>query len=943
MSANNTHQPRLRDRLKGMFSPSTSPGASPESIITGRTASDKNHGVLDMEQIAGQTRMGANLSNDSSLSVASEPNIYTRMITLQDDAGKYFNVVAQYDTGASSNFIGASTLSKIGDIKQRPIPPNAIRNYVSPILSPDMAPKRYVMVKISDPTLEIEDPSVRLKIVEGVPETGFGIILGRRFMHKHNKGGSLLARIERDGDNDARLHHSNVKQTPSTPSNPPWTPAPEVSRWLPGSIAFVPSPGPEESSKGEQNTRELTWEYTSVDNDELHFVDESQTQAHKAMHQNSNKDWEEAGSDDAEPFPDDGASSTGTSSLASSVFSLVSHGTSTDEGAEGSDIVAELATLLLKDEDLAALFSDAFESSTSSSERFENNFRRLLKVFSEELKKEATCPLHHQAVSFIRKRAGAIATNIRIAIGVDNDGQLLEQWKESEDSRQARLNQRIHDWNHGVSAPDELDAAGQKQAKGQTFDDEGDLDDDLSDELASLTQVVTFLTSSEAFRKLRQDVHDFVHPPTRKKDEKSSAPNEDGSFQPVVTAEETTTSLGSATPLGQSEDVSMTSTEEISQTQIRSILCRGKDVNFKTVPGALVPRPGIIDTAKAMVEKNLAHPVIWWPLQPTKYPCPVDKTRMSWTCGCGRELHADVSPQIAEEYENICRPLKCAGPSTNLPLLPMYTTQSSSSSAGASPPVPTATSLQTNPSQVQQQANSQGTIVNPGGNVQNATATPNSDKLFIHWCIDISRTEVQNLFHIRVQHLRDMTVIPRLKEYYRQSKGYRNWFSLTDCCGVKFVLFIRNHLTDDIVKCLGEGLPKKNDPDYSYSRSGPCEDFLLQLEGLLSHSFHNASNCSEEFIETILSRIPKKTKAKLGMGMEKKGYGMRAISGWAVWKLITALVLTHLGPLIFAIYWLRFNPGQLSDAFTPALYAAVLFDALFGIFVVLPDIQSMPK
>ncbi|KAL5317000.1 hypothetical protein ACEPPN_016052 [Leptodophora sp. 'Broadleaf-Isolate-01'] len=188
-----------------------------------------------------------------------------------------------------------------------------------------------------------------------------------------------------------------------------------------------------------------------------------------------------------------------------------------------------------------------------------------------------------------------------------------------------------------------------------------------------------------------------------------------------------------------------------------------------------------------------------------------------------------------------------------------------------------------------------------------------------------------------------MTVIPRLKAYYRQSKGYRNWFSLTDCYGVKFVLFIRNHLTDDIVKCLGEDLPQRNDPDYSYSYSSPREDFLQQLEGLLSHSFHNPSNCSEEFIETILSRIPKKTKAMLGMGMEKKGYGMRAISGWAVWKLITALVLTHIGPLIFAIYWLHFKPGQLSDAFTPALYAAVLFDALFGIFVVLPDIQSMPK
>ncbi|KAL5316999.1 hypothetical protein ACEPPN_016051 [Leptodophora sp. 'Broadleaf-Isolate-01'] len=314
----------------------------------------------------------------------------------------------------------------------------------------------------------------------------------------------------------------------------------------------------------------------------------------------------------------DGASTTGTLSLASSVFSLASHGTSTDEqAAEGSDVVAELATLLLKDQDLAVSFSDAFESSTSSSQRFENNFRRLLKVFSQELKKEATCPLHHQAISFVRKRAGAIARNIRMAIGADKDGQLPEQGKESEDNRQARLNQRIHDWNHGVSDPD--------------FD-EGDLDDNLSDELASLTQVVAFLISSEAFRKLRQDVHNFVRPPARKKDGMVSATNEVGSIQPVLTVKETTTSLASATSLGQREDVPMTSTEAISQTQLKSTLCRGKHVSFKIIPGALVPRPGIIDTAKSTVEKQLAHPVIRWPLQPTKYPCPVDKTRMSWTC-----------------------------------------------------------------------------------------------------------------------------------------------------------------------------------------------------------------------------------------------------------------------------------------------------------------------
>jgi hypothetical protein len=86
-----------------------------------------------------------------------------------------------------------------------------------------------------------------------------------------------------------------------------------------------------------------------------------------------------------------------------------------------------------------------------------------------------------------------------------------------------------------------------------------------------------------------------------------------------------------------------------------------------------------------------------------------------------------------------------------------------------------------------------------------------------------------------------------------------------------------------------------------------------------------------------LSRIPKKIDGKLESKYGAVGYGMRAITGWAVWKLFVALILLQIGPLIFAGRWLCGHPGDLQNAFTLSFY---LF-GLLGLGIIMPEIWSL--
>lgn len=92
-------------------------------------------------------------------------------------------------------------------------------------------------------------------------------------------------------------------------------------------------------------------------------------------------------------------------------------------------------------------------------------------------------------------------------------------------------------------------------------------------------------------------------------------------------------------------------------------------------------------------------------------------------------------------------------------------------------------------------------------------------------------------------------------------------------------------------------------------------------------------------MQDIITRIPKKINGRLEQEYGALGYGMHAVPGWAVWKLMAALVLSQVGPLVFLIKWLCGHKGDLQNAFTLSMYLI----ALLNLIVVVPDVWSLRK
>ena len=104
------------------------------------------------------------------------------------------------------------------------------------------------------------------------------------------------------------------------------------------------------------------------------------------------------------------------------------------------------------------------------------------------------------------------------------------------------------------------------------------------------------------------------------------------------------------------------------------------------------------------------------------------------------------------------------------------------------------------------------------------------------------------------------------------------------------------------------------------------------------HHFHNPRGCGAEDVEDILSRIPKKIKGKLVNKYGIQGYGMQAVSGWALWKFILAVFISQIGPLGFAAKWLwGGHPGDLQNAFMVSMWVF----AAMGSVVVVPDVWKL--
>ena len=159
------------------------------------------------------------------------------------------------------------------------------------------------------------------------------------------------------------------------------------------------------------------------------------------------------------------------------------------------------------------------------------------------------------------------------------------------------------------------------------------------------------------------------------------------------------------------------------------------------------------------------------------------------------------------------------------------------------------------------------------------------DDSYVHWCVDINKVNTK-LYHIpihQVQRSNDVRSIKRLKLAYNSDCGWRRWFSLTACYGVRFIMvrtvfglrsakdrwligtqFERAHRTEELVACGSEDLPyPKTNAECKHYYVDPRHQFLRTLETSLMHDIHNPRGCTAQDITDILDRIPKEIGGKL--------------------------------------------------------------------------------
>jgi hypothetical protein len=110
----------------------------------------------------------------------------------------------------------------------------------------------------------------------------------------------------------------------------------------------------------------------------------------------------------------DSETSVTSPSYPSSIFSLESYSSSASSviSSQLVSAIEEITLLLCGDDILIPLYQTCFTSKDIGKQRFEDNFRRLLKIYARDLEAEVSDPLEVKAAAFMRSRARRIAFNI---------------------------------------------------------------------------------------------------------------------------------------------------------------------------------------------------------------------------------------------------------------------------------------------------------------------------------------------------------------------------------------------------------------------------------------------------------------------------------------------------------------------------------------------------
>ena len=208
-------------------------------------------------------------------------------------------------------------------------------------------------------------------------------------------------------------------------------------------------------------------------------------------------------------------------------------------------------------------------------------------------------------------------------------------------------------------------------------------------------------------------------------------------------------------------------------------------------------------------------------------------------------------------------------------------------------------------------------VTTAGDTKERKESQAESRKQFIHWCVDEAEGTTR-LVDFDVKTVSKTTLIQQLREHYSSIRRWQNWWDLTECDGVRFIKFRRIFDDLDIIANGGYDFPAPSNREYEYIPYDTPDITRRYLEAEFRHYFRKIGKCTALGCPKILERIPKKVPDRLASQSGIDAYGMYAVHKLALWRWALLVILTQLGPWIFAAYWLSHHPWDLQNAFMPS-------------------------
>ncbi|KAL1961902.1 hypothetical protein VTN77DRAFT_935 [Rasamsonia byssochlamydoides] len=202
----------------------------------------------------------------------------------------------------------------------------------------------------------------------------------------------------------------------------------------------------------------------------------------------------------------------------------------------------------------------------------------------------------------------------------------------------------------------------------------------------------------------------------------------------------------------------------------------------------------------------------------------------------------------------------------------------------------------------------------------------------IYWCVDRPWLEPSET-RLCIQDARTLSddgeFCGLLNEQYGQVRGFRGRFlSWKRCLGVRFISFRRIFPNQNQVACMLVGLPKLPGT-YEYSLLHPEAVHMAIASQQIIAGMYNPAKL---WGNTTIAMIPKKTDSTLASDVGTEGWGLYAVQGWSLWKIVLWICACNFIGMVFVVLWLVLvDKTDLQNAFVPATFLVTMLCLAIGI------------